>query len=323
MRAPASPHFVLVFAAAFLLGAHAADSATFSVPEAELPNPLVAIAYGDTRFTDPAETGAANPGARRALVARIAAEQPAAIFINGDLPWHGVPQDYDVYREETRPWRERRLRLYPTLGNHEFSACSEPACLERWWAAFPELRGRRWYSVALGSKILALALDSDASLLPGSEQAHWLESQLAALDSKVGFVLVVLHHPPMSDVQLAVLADHNVRPNEHALAEYLEAAARRVRARIMVIAGHVHNYERFEENGVVYLVSGGGGAKPYEVNRTAADRYQGADFPNYHYLRLELRGGTLAVEMIRLGDSAAARPGLWEVRDRFELNPPS
>ena len=138
------------------------------------------IAYGDMRFTDPSETNASNPIARRALIAKIAAERPAAVFINGDLPWHGVAADYEVYREETAQWREQHLRIYPALGNHEFAACSEPACLDRWWSDFPELRGRRWYSVAVGSKVLAVALDSDASLLAGSEQRLWLEGELAA-----------------------------------------------------------------------------------------------------------------------------------------------
>ena len=122
-------------------------AATFSVPDTELPDPLLIIAYGDMRFTNPSETTATNPSARQALIAKVAAEQPAAIFINGDLPWHGVPEDYAVYQEESRLWRQQNLRVYPALGNHEFAACPESECLERWWSAFPELRGRRWYSV--------------------------------------------------------------------------------------------------------------------------------------------------------------------------------
>jgi hypothetical protein len=36
-------------------------AATFRVADASLPTPLVLVAYGDTRFTDPAETKASNP----------------------------------------------------------------------------------------------------------------------------------------------------------------------------------------------------------------------------------------------------------------------
>lgn len=293
---------------------------TFSVPQMDLPDPLVLIAYGDMRFTSTSETEASSPNARQALVARIAEENPAAIFINGDVPWHGVDADYEVYRSETRRWRARHLRVYPALGNHEFSACQESICLERWWGTFTQLRGRRWYSVAIGDKVVGIALDSDASLLPGSDQRSWLEDQVASLDPKVRVVLIVMHHPPLADVQTSKLTDHNPRPNEQSLAAYLKTAAAGSAARFVVSAGHIHNYERFEKDGVVYLVSGGGGAFPYEVERTASDLYQNADFPNYHYVRFTLRGQTLSGEMIRLGDYAAAHPKAWQTKDRFEIN---
>jgi hypothetical protein len=293
---------------------------TFSVPQNGLPDPLVLIAYGDMRFTSGSETEASSPDARRALVARIAAENPAAVFINGDVPWHGVDADYEVYRSETRRWRAQHLRIYPALGNHEFSACQESICLERWWDTFAQLRGRRWYSVAIGDKVVGIALDSDASLLPGSDQRSWFEDQVASLDPKVRVVLIVMHHPPVADVQTSRLTDHNPRPNEQSLAAYLKTAAAGTAARFVVSAGHIHNYERFEQDGVVYLVSGGGGAFPYEVERTASDLYQNADFPNYHYVRFTLREQSLSGEMIRLGDYAAAHPKTWQTLDRFEIN---
>jgi hypothetical protein len=297
---------------------HAA--ATFAVRAPGLRGSLVLVAYGDMRFTAPSETGASNPAVRRALVAKIAAEKPAAIFINGDITWHGIDSDYAVFREESRPWRERHLRVYPALGNHEFSACLEEVCLERWWNAFPELRGWRWYSVAIGTKVVSIELDTDTSLLPGSEQRIWFEHQVAALDPSVRFVLIVMHHPPVADVQTSKQADHNPRLNERSLAEYLWTVAPQSVARFVVSAGHIHNYERFTEGGVVYLVSGGGGASPYDVDRMREDQYQRGDFPNYHYVRFEVLGDRVVGEMIRLGDYSAPAPGRWQTSDRFEIS---
>jgi acid phosphatase type 7 len=294
-------------------------ASTFSVADADLPDPLRLIAYGDMRFTATTETRASSPAARRALVAKIAAENPAAIFINGDIPWHGIEADYAEFRDETRGWRERHLRVYPALGNHEFSACLADTCLERWWAAFPELRGRRWYSVALGNKVVSILLDTDTSLLPGSPQRAWLESQVAGLAATVRLVLIVMHHPPAADVQSGMLSDHNPRPNEITLAEYLKTVAPRAAAQFVVSAGHIHNYERFAADGVVYLVSGGGGAAPYPVERTGADQYQDSDFPNYHYVRFALHGNRVTAEMIRLSDYAGLEPRQWQTRDRFEI----
>jgi hypothetical protein len=296
---------------------HAAT--TFSVPDADLPDPLVLVAYGDMRFTARSETEATNPRARQALVAKIAAENPAAIFLNGDIPWHGVAPDYAVFRDETRPWRKRHLRVYPALGNHEFSACLESACLDRWWDTFPKLRGRRWYSVAIGTKVVGIELDTDSSLLPESAQRIWFEDQVAGLSPKVRLVLIVMHHPPVADVQTNKRTDHNPRPNELALAEYLKTVAPQSTARFVVSAGHIHNYERFVEDGVVYLVSGGGGAVPYDVDRTPSDQYQSDDLANYHYVRFELHGDRAVGEMIRLGDYAELKPKQWQTRDRFEI----
>jgi hypothetical protein len=320
MRASLLIVLLLLSASIFPSRAEAAPAATtFSVADANLPDPLVLVAYGDMRFTETTETGATNPAARRALVAKIADENPAAVFINGDIPWHGIAADYEVFRHETRRWHGRQLRVYPALGNHEFSACLESACLERWWSAFPELRGRRWYSVALGSKVVSIDLDTDTSLLPGSPQRIWLESQVAGLDRLVRLVLIIMHHPPVADVQSTQLTDHDPRPNETTLADYLKTVAPQSSARFVVSAGHIHNYERFLQDGVMYLVSGGGGAKPYEVERTPADLYQDREFPNYHYVRFELRGNSLLGEMIRLSDYSAPIPGQWQTRDRFEI----
>ena len=305
---------------ALIFGARAGAATTFQIPDSALPEPLVLVAYGDIRFTDSGETAASSPTARRALVAKIAAENPAAVFINGDLPFHGIAADYAVYRAETQVWRDKHLRVYPALGNHELSICLESSCLDHWWNTFPELRGRRWYSVAVGSKLIGIALDSDASLLPGSLQRVWLESQMSSLDPAVRVVLIVMHHPPVADVQTVKLVDHNSRPNEQALAAYLKTAAAHSAVRFVVSAGHIHNYQRFSQDGVTYLVSGGGGATPYDIDRTAADLYQGRDFPNYHYVRFELRGTTFSGEMIRLQDYAARRPSHWLPKDRFEIS---
>jgi hypothetical protein len=288
---------------------------TLSVADSDLANPLFFVVYGDMRFTDPGERVAAAPGPRRALVDKVAAEHPDALFLTGDVPWHGGDlRDYRVFDQETAVWRQQRLRVYPVLGNHEFSQCEAAKCLENWWHAFPQLQRRRWYAVALGTGIRAFALDSNASLLPGSEQRQWLERELTALPPTVRFVIVILHHPPVADQGFII-----VRRNERALAKYMKAIARGSAAKFIVCSGHVHNYERFERNGIVYLVSGGGGAKPLPVHHGLGDRYKDSAFPNFHYIRFEVQGAHLSAEMERLTDYDAPSPHTWAVMDRFEV----
>ena len=154
----------------------------------------------------------------------------------------------------------------------------------------------------------------------GSAQRSWLEREISGLPASVRYVLISLHHPPVADPQEGLLAGHNARPNEEALAEYLDQIEASCPARLIVSAGHIHNYERNVRHGVTYLVSGGGGARPYPVVRSPFDLYQGTDFPNFHYLRFEVARQALSVQMIRLRDpDVAAGEAAWDVRDRFEI----
>ena len=315
----ASPFLFLLATSGTTAAPPPPGGADFTISESDLSHPLRIIAYGDMRFTDPAQLKATNPKVRRWLVEQVAAEKPDAVLLSGDVPWHGGNAgDYDEYRLETRIWRDAHLRIYPALGNHEFASGAEAQCLENWWNAFPELRGRRWYSVQIGSSVDVLNLDSNSSLLPDSEQVAWVKAQLASLPKTVRFVFFNLHHPPVVDVQENGDASHNGRPNEHALAEFLAKAPEKSRVRFIVTAGHIHNYERFLLDDIVYLVSGGGGADPRPIVRLPADLYQDPGFPNYHYVRFVLESESLTGTMVRVADPDATTP-VWQEKDHFEV----
>jgi hypothetical protein len=291
---------------------------TFRFTDQQLASPLSLVLYGDQRFTDPANTHSTNPRVRRWLVQQIAAEHPAAVILNGDVPLSGsVKNDYAVFHTETQPWRDAHLLVFPALGNHEFHGDPQ-ACLENWWEAFPEMRNRRWYSAQLGSRVYVLALDSDSSLLPGSDQAHWIDQQIHRLPSSVDFVIVSMHHPPVADVQQHLEISHNPRPNEIALRDYLAKECHSSHAIFLVSAGHIHNYERFLYEGTTYLVSGGGGASPVYVERTADDLYQSKLFPNYHYVKLMLEKDRLHGAMYRVANPEAATLEM-ELKDSFDV----
>ena len=292
---------------------------TFRVSDAELGPKVTLVAYGDMRFTDPANVTATNPTIRKWLVNKIASEHPSAVLLNGDVPLGGDnTNDYAVYHQETQPWRDAHLRVYPALGNHEFHGSNPQQCLENWWNAFPEFRNRRWYSVQLGSRIYSIAVDSDASLLPDSDQGRWLAKQIQDLPPSVDFVVISLHHPPSADIQTHIEVDHNPRPNEIAVRDLLSKLQAKSHARFIVSAGHIHNYERHEIENVTYLVSGGGGAKPYFVERTSDDLYQSSLFPNYNYVVFELKADRLAATMYRVANPEAHDLAV-EAKDHFDV----
>lgn len=291
---------------------------TFRVAAMALSSHVTVIAYGDQRFHEHLNFMISDPEARRALVAKIAEENPDAIQMSGDVPFKGTDvSDYDTFRAETKAWHDAHLRVYPVLGNHELRDGPKKG-VEAWWNAFPELTGMRWYSVALGDRLSLIQLDSTSDLTLGSKQIKWIRAQLTALPPSVDFVMICLHHPPVADIQTRIHVDHNPRPNEIALHDFLSQIAPSIHAAIIVIAGHIHNYERAEQDGVTYLVSGGGGAEPYQVDRTQDDLYQDPGFPNYHYVKFELERDQLKVTMIRLVDPDAKKLA-WQKKDHFVI----
>jgi hypothetical protein len=70
--------------------------------------------------------GGCNPRNRGSPLGRCAGcvdcwgrEEPAAIFVNGDLTRHGVAADYAEYHDATAIWRDHHLRVYPAPGKWE------------------------------------------------------------------------------------------------------------------------------------------------------------------------------------------------------------
>ena len=309
-----------------------ATGPTFQVPAADLPHSPVFVMYGDMRFTDwRFARNASSPWARRALVEKIGSEKPDALFLTGDVPFQGAEMsDYTVFRDETNVWTERGLRVYPVLGNHEFYShdflSHQARGLANWWRTFPALKGLRWYSVQLGPRVYALCLDSNfGALKTGSAQRAWIDRQLAHLPDSIDYVFFILHHAEMGD-HLETYG-HRVGAAGHDLDAYLQRVQPRFHAQFIEVSGHVHNYGRFERNGVVYLISGGGGAHPVFFHRQSDDQFTGKDLmndgrplPNYHYLKFELGADRFKVTMVRIKNPLAApEKPKWDTPDKFSI----
>lgn len=257
------------------------------------------IAYGDTRFTDPADTNASNPQVRRELVRAIANARPDFVTFGGDITYHGNdPNDWKVYDSETAIWRERHIRVYPALGNHDLQG-SLNLSLANYFQRYPELGHSLYYSVSMGN-MLMLTLDSGLDETSG-DQGAWLKHKIDSVPESVDFVVIVLHHPPYtsSSDDKKFGGGHSARPAEQALAQFLEEHQKKMRARIVVFAGHVHNYERHEHGGVAYFVTGGGGAHAYPIERQPTDLFQSKEI-NYHYIDIKVEPGKMVATMNRL-----------------------
>jgi acid phosphatase type 7 len=267
--------------------------------QADVKTPFRFVAYGDARFHDPKDTEAANPPVRLALVQAIAHVNPAFICFTGDIVYNGYDNDdWKVFDSETSIWREKKIPVYPALGNHDLHG-SEKAALDNYFERFPDLKNSRYYSVRAANTLI-LVLDSSLDETSGPQGA-WLADQLDHVPPDVDFVFVMDHHPPYtssSDMKM-LGGGHSARPKEKDLAKMLEDRQAHARFRIVMFSGHVHNYERREHGGVTYFVTGGAGAHAYPIERKPDDPFQSKEI-NYHYLLVEVERGQLNITMNRL-----------------------
>lgn len=286
----------------------------------QVSTPFRFVAYGDSRFHDPKDTEAANPAVRQALVQEIAEVKPAFICFGGDIVYNGYDaNDWKVWDSETNIWREKKIPVYPTLGNHDLHG-DENVALANYFQRFPELKNSRYYSVR-AANILMLVLDSSLDETSGP-QGKWLTQALETLPGDVDFVFIVLHHPPYTSSSDAKKfgGGHSSRSTEQALAQALETRQRNLRARIVVFSGHVHNYERHEHGGITYFVSGGAGAHAYPIERAATDPFQSKDI-NYHYLLFEVDHDHLKATMNRL--DLGTGKAIWTQPDSVDISAPA
>ena len=103
------------------------------------------------------------------------------------------------------------------------------------------------------------------------------------------------------------------------MAKMLESRQPSMHARIVVFAGHVHNYERHEHGGITYFVTGGGGAHAYPIERAADDLFRDKNI-NYHYLLVQVDRKVLKITMNRV--DLSGHKAEWTRPDEVTIVPP-
>ncbi len=324
-------------------GAIPAARAQEAAPKEQAPQIIVTpethrfIVYGDIRFTDPQDCGASSPTARQALTRRVAqlAPKPDFVLMTGDVVLEGGnDDDWRVFEGETKGLRDRRIEIFSVLGNHDKSGGGQVKFFDHFPALkdFPQLKERGWYSLRYANSFFIL-LDSQDKYSENTPQGIWLRDELEHLPEGTDFLIVVLHRPIISHPSGEALPSlcpgrfkptpegHKVGAAELQLKQTLEDWSQvQPRVKILVLSGHNHNYERYVENGITYVVTAGGGATPYGVARDAKDFYREKD-ATYHYCAISLHHQKLTLEMFKL--DLRGKLASWKRKDSFELKTPA
>lgn len=293
---------------------------TLAFPNCDAVSPLRIVAYGDQRFADPVITKGTNPRVRKWLAERVAQEKPQLLLLTGDTPFIGSQsEDWQDFQAESAPWRAAKLLVLPTIGNHEVRD-NPVRGISNYLDNFPEIERHQYYS-ALCGPVEVISLDMTSSIGRASDQTHWFLSQLDHIPAQVQFLFILFHMPWMADKQSEMVADLPTR-GTILLRDLLEEHLPKLHAQVIVVNGHIHNYERFERKGVEYIVTGGGGAEPYPIFfRGDEDLYKDKAFPVYNYITMDIKDGKLTATMWKVKDPDAQALTV-EAKDHFTLMAP-
>jgi len=218
-------------------------------------------------------------------VQTILSFKPAIVFRVGDIVDNGNdPEHWKAFNDIHGPLL-KTAEYFPALGNHEQDS---PLYFEQ----FPLLHKHRWYSLdRMG--IHFVILDSNSRLDSASEQYKWLESDLAVIRDTVKFTIAILHHP-LFDVSECHKSD------EKNLKFILLPLFERYRVSV-VFSGHSHDYQRFEHNGIYFIVTGGGGSNLCGQART--EPYLQKFSLTYHFCLLTPEDSFLRIRVIDISSN--------------------
>jgi len=226
------------------------DPVTVSFRAPPAPDqPFRAVWVADTMWPESENTG------------RLAASQTPDLFLHGgDIQYFSNP--FDTWNGYFAYYRDvfSRAPAHHAIGNHEYEDFDEyESHFVRLFGGQGEPDGTEEYFAFSYGCARFIFLNSEIDFgVAGSPQSAWAEEafRTASEDASVKTIVVVFHRPYYSFGKS--------RPNLGARAFFHDLCVR-YGGRI-VLTGHNHGYERFDVDGVAYIVDAGGGAILTDVN---------------------------------------------------------
>ena len=275
-----------------------------------------------------------NALVQRNFVEEVIQIQPEFVISIGDLVWTGISKNQWRYFERLTlsPLRAKGIPYYPAIGNHELNY--GPFGLTAWWqirwrglpmlpllpieglsrlgfpgirnrtqainnffAYFPELGRKEAYAFRYSNSHFVF-LNTESPTALDSTQGQFLEAQFeeAKADISCRFFFVAFHRPAYT-----IGSRHAPRQSERRLAKILEAYQQRCKhdarhLQIITFMGHNHIYYRTQRNGVIYILTSGGGAMLHNV-RPGEGTILGDQWgTGYHYVLVTINESEIGIQ---------------------------
>jgi hypothetical protein len=224
--------------------------------------------------------------AQYSVADRIVALDPDLVLHTGDVIYPaGAAGDYDPKFFQPYQTLLRRSPMFLSLGNHDYGTASGQPYLDVFYLPHNNpANTERYYSFDWGSAHF-VALDYNNLT---TDQLNWLQADLTSTDQEWKFIFyhqAIYSSGPHGD-ESGIIAKRSVLGPIFS-ANHVD----------VVFNGHDHDYERTQPiDGVVYVVSGGGGASLYQVVPQSFSAYAES---TYHAVYVTLDGYTLTLQAVK------------------------
>jgi 3',5'-cyclic AMP phosphodiesterase CpdA len=225
------------------------------------------------------------------LMGRALERKPHFFIHLGDMIAHPEEKEWQKFFEISKPID---IPFFPVVGNHEIFANGRGEKLYREQFHLPE--GKTHYAFRAGG-VLFVILDSETGkgrIL--NDQLSWLVETLSSSEER--FKLVFIHRPlfvPMDSLKRGRVMDRYPLERDLLHRLFLRTGVK------AVFQGDDHRYDRMEKDGILYLITGGGGAP------LASLKIRGGFF---HYVWISVQQEKVEGEVVDVDG---------RVRDRFMI----
>jgi acid phosphatase type 7 len=238
------------------------------------------------------------------VAASMLARKPELFIALGDNAYEAGTEE-EIQKNLFEPLANllSEVPFFTVAGNHEYVTNQAQPFFDNLYLPTSPSGGERYYSFDWGF-VHFVGLDSNCAVGLASKdrctlaaQRAWLEQDLAA--SQAAWKIVFFHHPPWSSgnhgSQLTVRREFGPLFEKYGVD--------------LVLTGHDHNYERSRpmigdreagtgEQGITYLVVGGGGASLRQFPSSQPAWSAARDNTAYGFLDVNVTEGTLSAQLM-------------------------
>lgn len=255
---------------------------TTGVGPTPAPATIGLLAFGDAGSGDATQMQVAQQMQNWAGTHRVDALLEAGDIVYPD----GSPSRFAATIDAPYATLRTAMPFWPALGNHDVMWNNGNDLM-----SYTSMPGRSYEKLITNRDVTMQLLVLDSNDISPTQTA-WLESKLSSGTPR--WRVVMFHHPVWScsthgntqsviNAWLPVLTAHDVD---------------------LVITGHDHNYQRFQQGNTTFVVTGGGGMPTYAINACVATPTLLASAQRHHFLGIEATATSLTVTAVaRTGET--------------------